>query len=473
MVINNSNRQIIFKGMLILLLHFLSNQLLNAQTEKKSMAAFFYNQTPPHLYDIILSRPTDRSITFSILCDDDIIGYLQYDEILTGMNKRTSEIHFQKGIANSFVLNGLQSDKRYYYRFVYRKLNISDFEKSTINYFQTQRKEGNRFVFDIQADSHLDENTGTEMYARTLRNICEDSADFLVDLGDTWMTDKYSPTFKDSYKQYIAQRYYFGIPGRTTSVFLTLGNHDGESEKRRNDTGNESMLAWATTIRKQYYCNPEPDDFYKGCMKGDQNYYSWDWGNALFIVLDPFRYTQSNRDPWNRTLGKTQYDWLEETLSKSTKKFKFIFIHNLVGGADNKGLARGGVEASAFFEWGGLNIDSTNGFSAHRPDWAKPIHNLLVEHHVSAVFHGHDHVFVKQIRDNIIYQTLPQPGAERYGNISSAADYGYRSGIIMNAPGYLRVTLEKDSAKIDFIQSAISELHKNKMILHSYSISSK
>jgi len=98
--------------------------------------------------------------------------------------------------------------------------------------FQTSRIKSKDFCFTIQADSHLDENTSTEMYLKTLQNMASDSADFMVDLGDTWMTDKYREKYPESIQQYKAQRFYLGSLCRSTSLFLTLGNHDGESFKR-------------------------------------------------------------------------------------------------------------------------------------------------------------------------------------------------------------------------------------------------
>ena len=105
----------------------------------------------------------------------------------------------------------------------------------SLNYFQTQRASNANFSFCIQADSHLDENTNPAMYERTLKNMAQDSLDFLVDLGDTWMTDKYRIDYKASLKQYIAQRYYFGTVCNSSSLFLTLGNHDGESSQQKKE----------------------------------------------------------------------------------------------------------------------------------------------------------------------------------------------------------------------------------------------
>ena len=52
------------------------------------------------------------------------------------------------------------------------------------------------------------------------------------------------------------------------------------------------------------------------------------------------------------TLGADQYHWLKRILESSGARFKFIFIHNLVGGADRNNP--GGIEAVPFHEVGGL-----------------------------------------------------------------------------------------------------------------------
>ena len=36
-------------------------------------------------------------------------------------------------------------------------------------------------------------------------------------------------------------------------------------------------------------------------------------------------------------------------------------------------------------------------FAEHRKGWEAPIAKLLVKHKVSAVFHGHDHLYAKKI----------------------------------------------------------------------------
>jgi len=290
------------------------------------------------------------------------------------------------------------------------------------------------------------------------------------------MTDKYRQNYLESLKQYIAQRYYLGELCKSTSLYLTLGNHDGESGQLLKRQGQADVSAWATKTRNTFYYNPVPDKFYAGNEDRKNtagfigDYYSWEWGNALFIVLDPFRYTNDNRVPWQRSLGKEQYDWLKQVLAKSKAKFKFVFIHNLVGGVDMGGVARGGVEAAKYFEWGGLDLNGENTFQKNRINWDLPIHSLLVANKVNVVFHGHDHFFAKQELDHIVYQLLPQPGGTRYQTNNSVNEYGYTAGVILNKPGYLRVRVTSTNCLVEFVQTSVDQMHNNKEILCTYQI---
>ena len=107
----------------------------------------------------------------------------------------------------------------------------------------------------------------------------------------------------------------------------------------------------------------------------------------------------------------------------------------LVGGLDNPFAgSRGGHIYAEYFEWGGrtpfdienwsaprgpeaaenweprprvdLETESYD-FDEHRPGWGVPIHRMLVDNGVNVVFHGHDHVYVKEVhRDGIIDQAV-------------------------------------------------------------------
>lgn len=236
------------------------------------------------------------------------------------------------------------------------------------------------------------------------------------------------------------------------------------------------MSDWAAGMRMKYFPNPVPDGFYTGDLTPDpavgelQDYYAWTWGDALFVVLDPYWFTPPAKgkinDLWTPTLGAEQYQWLKTTLETSNARWKFVFVHQLISGTDKNG--RGGVEVAPLYEWGGNNPDGSYGFDEQRPGWGMPIHRLLVASHVSAVFHGHDHLFVKQELDGIIYQECPQPSSAR-ANTNSAVEYGYVSGDVMAGPGHLRVMISPERVTVDFVRASLSP-QENGQIAYSYVI---
>ena len=208
-----------------------------------------------------------------------------------------------------------------------------------------------------------------------------------------------------------------------------------------------------------------------------ENYYQFEWGDCQFIVLDPFRHTTTrgrggSGDNWYWTLGEHQYHWLKRSLEQSDAKLRFVFLHHLVGGSDRN--QRGGAEAAAFWEWGGKGSSGENEFDRHRPDWGKPIHQLLVEHGVNVVFHGHDHMFIKQDLDGIVYQLVPQPGHPRSGT-KSAKEYGYLSGEVQGSSGHVRVRVDGDSARVDYVRAYLPAAEggnrRNGDVSYSYMLS--
>jgi len=215
----------------------------------------------------------------------------------------------------------------------------------------------------------------------------------------------------------------------------------------------------AANERKLYYPNPYPNSFYSGNDSAEnfvglrENYYAWEWGDALFMVIDPYWYTKiSQRAGWGWTLGKRQYDWFKNTIEKSTAKYKFIFAHQLVGGNGND--ARGGSEYADLFENGGRNTDSTWGFETSRRNWQEPLHALMLENKASIYFHGHDHCYARQNKDGMIYQEVPQPSARNINTFTgSGTGYGYVNGVLLPSRGFMMVTVSPDSVKVDYVKT--------------------
>jgi hypothetical protein len=417
---------------------------------QRSTAAVLNVRVPDHAADVILARPTPSSVTVSLVVYREsrvLVAYGPRDGELSG---RTATMSVPAASPRAVVIGGLRPDTPYAYEVRDAGASIPLVAGS----FRTARPpESQPFVFTVTADSHLDDRVSPEVFLRTLNAAREDGPDFHVDLGDTFKTERHADR-NSAARQYLAQRYFFGQLARSAPLFLVLGNHDGEGLRWAG--GADSLAVWAGGMRKQHFPNPVPDGYYTGNVSPEphagllENYYAWRWGDALFVVLDPFWY--SNRrggdDGWGWTLGQQQYQWLAHTLERGRARFTFVFIHHLVGGDQQ---ARGGAEASRFFEWGGANSDGTPGFAAHRRGWALPVHDLLVRHRATAVFHGHDHFYAHQERDGIAYQEVPQPGDARGGSARAAGTYGYTTGTLLGGTGYLRVKVGGDGAAVEFV----------------------
>ena len=430
---------------------------------------------PEYLCNTFLGRPGADSITISALAWKDMDAFISYGERADALTQRTDVFKLTSGEPKHVLIAKLKPDTQYFYQFNHRVTGAQT-GKEEVRTFRTQRAPGSAFTFVVQADSHLDTGTDVNVYQQTLKNMLSDKPDFVVDLGDTTMVDKFGKFYTRAETQYRAQRYYMGQIAHSVPAFFTLGNHDGEKGERLD--GKDSMPMWSVAMRKKYFPNPEPGGIYTGNatpLDGAgllQDYFAWQWGDAMFIVLDPFWFTtkRGGDDNWGWTLGDAQYRWLTKALETSKASFKFVFIHHLVGGLVRD--VRGGASVAPYMEWGGKNADGSDGFTQHRPGWALPVHQLMKKHGVNIVFHGHDHLFVKEEYDGIIYQEVPQPGHPN-GGTRSAEEYGYK-GVTLGSSGHLRVMVNAKEAKVDYVQCAVPGVTryegKNGTVAHSYAV---
>lgn len=407
---------------------------------------------PPYLFNVWLCRPEAESVTVSVLAWDEMDAFIEYGDGL-----KTATVKLSSGVPQNIVLRGLKPDTSYRYRLTYRRLGgeaIQDVMRS----FHTQRKTGETFSFVMQADSHLDNNTDVRVYQQTLANMLADQPDFMMDLGDTTMVDKFGRFYTRSESQYRAQRYYMGRIAHSVPIFMVLGNHDGEKGS------DPEMSDWSLKQRHTYFPNPTDGN-------DKHSHFAFEWGNALFIALDPFwPTTKRGASGWDMTLGETQYRWLTKRLTSSKASLRFVFIHHLVGGLGRD--VRGGAKTAAYMEWGGKNGDGSEGFRRNRPGWEMPLHQLFVQNGVNIVFHGHDHLFVKEELDGIIYQDVPQPGHPS-GGTRSAEEYGY-GGVILGSSGHVRVTVERNQATVNYVRSVVPSVTRadieNAGVEHSYTV---
>ena len=426
----------------------------------------------------LLGRPTDHSITLNVVSSSALDAYIECGTSSGVYTNTTSTVSKAANEPIVIVIDGLSANTKYYYRLRYRVSGSGSFLARAEHTFRTQRPAGSTFTFDITSDSHVNILLGSAAtWQQTLSNVANDNPDFLLDLGDTFMMDNVTSE-SVARTNYLFQRTSttLGLVSPSVPIYLAVGNHENQEAWHLNDNSNPANTepVWGTNAQKRYFPNPVPNDFYTGnsdtytYLNGDQlheDYYAWTWGDALFVVIDPFWYTtakpfigntgggepgSSDGDRWHWTLGLTQYNWLRQTLENSNATYKFLFMHHMTGGTDD--YIRGGAYAVPYCEWGGYNEDGTTyAFNTKRSGWYAPIEQVLVENGVTAVFHGHDHQYAYEKRDGIVYQSLPSAGFSGNGfGIYSNGGYTIQA---KPSPGHLRVTVSPSQTTVDYINS--------------------
>ena len=433
-------------------------------------------------FSIILGRPTDKSVTLSILFDQNTDYYIEYGTVPGVYGKTTINYIAKANVPDELELIGLNVNTKYYYRVQYKSNAILNFKASTEYYFNTQRTINSVFTFTVESDEHLYDKKGVRsMYQVCLNNQALDKPDFMLSLGDIFGDDHnpYTITSAELDALHKDYRQYLGSICHSIPFFISLGNHEGENDFYLGQNPPNNLAIWATYWRKFYYPNPYPNNFYSGNediepygVGSPENYYSWTWGDALFVVLDVYRNQNPNNPKpqgWDWSLGVKQYNWLKTTLEKSTSKYKFVFAHH------NRGQGRGGIIPAKLFEWGGYEQDGkTWGFDKNRSGWGKPIHQLFKDNGVNIFFQGHDHLFAHEVMDDVHYQQVPMPSDSTYmiGKLANADAFVSDT---LDGTGHIRVSVSNSCVKVDYVkaylpQDTLDGKHKNREIGFSYTI---
>ena len=433
--------------------------------------------------NIVLGRPTDKSVTASMMFDQQVDFYVDYGTQTGTYTGKTITFSATANKPEEIDITNLQANTRYFYIVNYKSKSSQTWLKSAEYSFFTQRAKGSEFVFTLEADEHLYDKKGDrETYQLCLNNQAKDKPDFMMTLGDIF-GDDHNPNTITSYELDTLHRSYRPFLGslcHSVPFYVCLGNHEGEMDYYMNEKPGENLAVWGTQWRKYYYPNPYPNDFYSGNTDNEpfnignpENYYAWTWGDAQFIVLDAYRDqndTTAKPKGWEWSLGKKQYDWLRSTLESSTSKYKFVFCHHI------NGQGRGGVTNAKLNEWGGYDQSGkqfTYNFDKYRPGWGKPIHQLFKDNGVNIFFQGHDHLFAREELDGIIYQEVPMPSDSSYEIGMLANADAYTSDTIVGA-GHIRVKVNESCVTVDFVRTFLPRdtlgVHKNGEIAFSYTI---
>lgn len=425
--------------------------------------------TAQESFSILLGRPTGTGITVSLLSARGGEGYVEYASGREAHPLRTPLTRLPAGVPVEVALAGLRPDTRYRYRVYTRETAEAPFSASPEQTFHTSRARGSSFTFALQGDSHPERSQQHDpaLYAHTLLAAAADRPDFYLTLGDDFSVDTLRNVTAEAVRAvYLRQRAFLSLVGQSAPLFLVNGNHEQAALANLDGTPN-NVAVWAQTSRNTLFPQPAPDAFHTGDAQPVdsvgllRDYYARTWGDALFVVIDPYWHSPQavdnafgtrdkggrggRRDLWGITLGDAQYQWLTRTLENSHARYKFVFTHHVLG------TGRGGIEEAGLYEWGGLDRNGADLFAAKRPGWTRPLHQLLASTGVTIFFQGHDHLFARQQLDGVVYQTVPEP-ADPNGTLYNAQ--AYRSGDVLPNSGYLRVTVAPDQATVEYVRES-------------------
>jgi hypothetical protein len=318
--------------------------------------------------------------------------------------------------------------------------------------FTTQRTGEVGFSAALSTDSHTGSFAeGTYPLATlddVVRNVAADRPDFMIALGDNvaWYTSREyaQPDDRGARFAYDMYRRHLSPLSPSCPHFGLIGNWEGESGKFPSES--RSRMA---RVRHQFAPNPNDRTYPQG-GSANEDYYAFDWGPVLFVVLNVQSYSEPSGEletilddvmrmaDW--TLGAAQRSWLERVLAGSDHPFRFVCIHHAVGG--NAGSAfetlygRGGPRAASVGE-------------------QRILHEMMREFGVQIFFFGHDHVFLDEVVDGIHYTLPGSCGAPwKFGTDVTGYDQFWPDS------GHGRLTVRPDRATVEFVNQQGRVIHQ-------------
>jgi len=233
-------------------------------------------------------------------------------------------------------LDNLKPGTKYYYRV------MQDGVDTPLESFTTPPDKG-KLKIAVSGDSR----SAPKTWKKVITAIDKESPDILMLTGDLAVKPDYDAWKKEFF---IPELLKFA---KSTSFFNAVGNHEGWAE----DT-------------KAFTQAPKSPSF-------KQEYYSFEIGNALFIVLST-----------EHKIGKGshQYNFLDTVLKKSKHKWKFVSFHKsaYVGG----------------------------GHGEYKP--MKDAAKLMAKYKVDIAFSGHSHFYQRNFVDGVYHLTVAGGGASLY-----------------------------------------------------------
>jgi len=245
---------------------------------------------------------------------------------------------------HKITLTNLQPDTTYRYQVTAGR------QQSAVGTFKTAPNTAIPFNFLVFGDNQ----SGVKMFEHVSRQMAATTADFVMSVGD--VVDR-GINWDEWTNQYL-------LPGRhfmgAKPSFIAMGNHEYGGYD-----GNPNVLAF-----DHYFKHPQTSP------GSNQYYYSFDYGNAHFVILEPLKMAWIDHP--NPELGNTvapddaELLWLEQDLRANQGKhdWTFVFYH----------------EPAYAQTWSGGYYDGEDFIR-------NAVVPILEQYDVDMVFNGHTHAY--------------------------------------------------------------------------------
>jgi hypothetical protein len=339
-------------------------------------------------------------------------------------------------------ITGLSPDELYHYRIKWTENGMTLNGKDRT--FRTARSKGNTFNFAITSDVHwVKDGDYYDKMAGTLKPVLESvDADFWIDLGDFIEAD-IGVFWTQDHANALYARALWGINTIAHSLpFIpVVGNHEMINQYYGTDgcpckldaiasircqdvTGNhfgQPLFEYQGNARTAFF--PLYNHEIETVLDPDyKTFFSWEWGDALFIVLDPYLYTteypsQCDGEKPVFTLGEVQRNWLLDLIDNNTHNWIFIFIHQHGGQLPGtQYIYTPGRQIKECYGRGGA---ATVTYSVQCDEWIRKVigcKNVII-------FLGHDHVFSTGVYEGLRFFSCPRPDNQESWTLD---EIGYR-----------------------------------------------
>jgi VCBS repeat-containing protein len=251
-----------------------------------------------------VGETTPTTAVISWVTDNVGAGEVRYslDQSYSDVVSATNSVYDGK-FWHSATLTGLTADTTYYYRVYSGGYDVTPWMEITFTTAPEPSASG--FTFVALGDSRPDTNSSPPSQGAldVAAEMEQHSFDLALHTGDLVNSGGVCSGDDSSWNQYV--RAYFDLYRENLGripFYPSVGNH----ELNGGDCGYQSYT--------DVYDLPE-----NAPLGYEEEFYSFEWGNAHFVALD------TNQD---YSAGSPQYNWLVNDLQTSVQPWKFVFFHH-------------------------------------------------------------------------------------------------------------------------------------------------